>query len=301
MRIKGKSVRSLGRLLPHIKKDEPFRIGIPVKGWEKRLREIGFPGELEEGLSLMPSVAGRVSEFNARGREEILSDQPKQPKHRMVNATFRDWQGNMHTRVQFRTYLAYPRRYIEGLEERITLLNSPEGLVAASAEITIDENNGARALHVVNLFLEYFRECDLLGKDVRPVTKIKRVQWRILPPGEYPWDKIKELIQNSTARLGVNERPLIEHRIAKITRHAPDTIILGDAGFDGYYVFGFKKKNLFVLESAYLDNATYVFDSNWQEISQLTKSQIINAQLHRERLIHNKTWDRSIFKLLEKA
>ena len=43
-----------------------------------------------------------------------------------------------------------------------------------------------------------------------------------------------------------------------------------------------------------LDNATYVFNSEWEKISQLTKSQIINSDLPHDRIIHNKQWNLSV-------
>lgn len=42
-------------------------------------------------------------------------------------------------------------------------------------------------------------------------------------------------------------------------------------------------KNLFVLESTHLDNATYVLKSNWQELSQLTKREILRCELYQHR------------------
>ena len=49
-------------------------------------------------------------------------------------------------------------------------------------------------------------------------------------------------------------------------------------------------------ESIYPNNATYVFADNWQELSQLTKAQILNGGLQNARLIHKENWKEDIKK-----
>ncbi len=39
-----------------------------------------------------------------------------------------------------------------------------------------------------------------------------------------------------------------------------------------------------------LDNATYVFDDDWEAFSQLTKSEIINGGLAKARIVHDRKW-----------
>lgn len=73
---------------------------------------------------------------------------------------------------------------------------------------------------------------------------------------------------------------------------------MGEAGFTGYFVFGFPAKKLFVLESIYSDNATYVLDEDWEQISRLTKAEILDQGLHQERLVHRVGWHTLVKKLL---
>ena len=75
-----------------------------------------------------------------------------------------------------------------------------------------------------------------------------------------------------------------------INEYNPDFIAYGSSGFRGYIVFGFCKKNLFFLESIFPNNATYIFESDWEELSKLTKSEILNHNLQKGRLIHNANW-----------
>ena len=47
-----------------------------------------------------------------------------------------------------------------------------------------------------------------------------------------------------------------------------------------------------------LGNATYVFDKDWEELSKLTKAQILDEGLQRDRVIHRKGWHQRIRHLL---
>ncbi len=294
MQIRGKSIRSLTKYLPQIGDGRPFRIGVAVTGREERFGELGFPQKLEAGLSILPTVVGKVSEFNSQGRDIVRKDRPKITKPRMVYATWNDWHGYPHSGIQYRDYKVYPREHIEGPEEELTLVQRNAELIAVSAELSVKPGEEARAIHTINLFLELFDECELLDKDVLPIVKVRKVNWRILPPGEYPWEKAKGNIQKITSHLKDTERPVVEYRIEHITRNKPDLVAIGTGGFDGYFVFGFTKKDIFVLECTHLDNATYVLKSDWQSLSCLSKKEIIIGNLHHERLIHNARWSRSL-------
>jgi hypothetical protein len=59
-------------------------------------------------------------------------------------------------------------------------------------------------------------------------------------------------------------------------------------------IFGFENKDFFILESIYTGNATYVLGENWEEISKLSKDEILNQDLHQERIIHYQNWESEI-------
>ena len=70
------------------------------------------------------------------------------------------------------------------------------------------------------------------------------------------------------------------------------------AGFNGYVIMGFTKKNLYLLESAYYGNATYIFDEDWRDLSKMTKAKILNENLQKDRIIHREGWEENIKELL---
>ncbi len=298
MQIQGNAIRSLKKYLKQIGDGKSFKVGQPILGHEQRLQEIGFPAQLSDGMSVLPSGVGKTTEFNSQGKVVIRKDLPKERRSRMIHSSWTDWHGNTHSGIQYRDYEAYPREHVSGPEEEITLVLKDGALIAISRDLSYSSGKEDEILHLVNMFLEIFGECHLLDSNAHPLIKLNRLNWQILPPGEYPWSKAKVYIQTATSRLKESERPVIEHRIERITRHKPDFVAIGNGGFNGYFVFGFTTKNLFILESTHIDNATYVLQSNWQQLSSLTKKQILSANLHSDRLVHNNRWGRSLDILL---
>ena len=64
-------------------------------------------------------------------------------------------------------------------------------------------------------------------------------------------------------------------------------------------MFGYPDKNLYVLESYYPNNATYIFSKDWENISKCSKAEILNGNLQEHRFIHNNNWNESIKQILK--
>jgi hypothetical protein len=76
-------------------------------------------------------------------------------------------------------------------------------------------------------------------------------------------------------------------------------VAIGQAGFSGYLIFGFTSRNLFICESVFYGNATYVFESDWEKLSKLSKAEILNQDLQKDRIIHREGWERKIATLFK--
>jgi hypothetical protein len=96
-------------------------------------------------------------------------------------------------------------------------------------------------------------------------------------------------------------RKIIEHRLEAINSYGPTFYAIGQAGFRGYIVFGFSDRDIFFLESMYFGNATYVFEDNWETLSKMTKAEILNHNLQKDRIIHREGWENRVDKLLSIA
>lgn len=128
---------------------------------------------------------------------------------------------------------------------------------------------------------------------------MKRLNWEILPQGKIPWDILSNNLNPIVKRAREGNREMIWYRIHKINEYRPDFYAVGKAGFRGYIVFGFEDKNLYIFESIYHGNATYIFDNSWEELSKLSKAEILNKSLQKERIIHRINWINEIHKFLK--
>lgn len=215
--------------------------------------------------------------------------------YRLQEWSWTEWHGRYTVeRTDFKSvpYQRYPRTPIP--PPGVELIKSGEWLVSPSYAYG-DDNLGL--LHAVNLFLEIFGQAEVLeAEGRRPVERHRRLHWEILPRGQYPWERLKERLE-SVLRNQQNQ-PAHLYRLETVASYEPNFTAVGRAGFRGYFIFGFTEEGLYVLESAYPGNATYVLGHDWEELSKLTKAEILSDQLHEDRIIHDHRWRRAIRNLL---
>ena len=287
-----KSVRSLSIYEQTIERLGDFKVVHRLPTDLEKLRELGFDGAPTEGDSIIPSPVGRVSTFNANGREITRKDLPKVSQSRMVWATTRDWHGNPHSGMQIRSQPVYQRDLINPPEEYLTVMQGESGPILASRTMSNAVDEEDNIIHVINLFLELFGGLEITSVDLKSAKSlaVKRLNWRVLPPGNFPFERAKKDLAEFLDRVEENVRPVVQSRIKSVTQYKPDFVAVGVGGFREYVVFGFQSKEIYVLESPTLGNATYVFKNNWNEVSALSKKEILDGALHEARLIHNHRW-----------
>ncbi|WP_318453187.1 hypothetical protein [Photobacterium leiognathi] len=295
--FKGKSIRSLTKVMRVAGDATKVRLTVDLKNISKEvLVQLGFNEKINIGDYLIPAVIGKYTRFNANGDIKIRKDLPMEPESVMYYGSSRDWHGGIHYGIRTRTMDKYPRENIPAPSETFEIVSIGEKLFLSSSELNLLDVDETRNIHITNLMLECFSQFDIYNVDKKEIIgpRIKRLQWDILPTGECPWNKAKTIIIDRIKHLEDKDKKVIEHRMETISRQEPDFLATGRAGFSGYFVYGFKDRGVYILESMELDNATYVFNSEWEAISQLTKSQIINSDLPHQRIIHNKSWRLSI-------
>lgn len=297
MKFSGKSVRSLSRLIKVAGGATKVRLTVKLSNIPKDLLlQLGFDGEPNVGDFLIPSAVGKFTNFNANGSIKIRKDLPLEPEAVMFYGSSRDWRGGIHSGIRTRVMNKYPREHITAPSETFEIVSIGESLFLSSSELDLIDEHETNNIHITNVMLECFSEFDIYDTEKEEIVgpQLKRLQWDILPAGECPWNKAKPIILKSTEHLEEKDRKVIEHRMKVISRREPDFLATGRAGFSGYFVYGFVDKDVYVLESMELDNATYVFNSDWEVIAQLTKNQIINSDLPHKRIVHNKAWNLAV-------
>lgn len=291
-KITSSSARSLIPIKPYISDGQSYRLmarlgDLPVE----TVRLLSLPVEPGDYEFLPPDV-GRATRLNLRGEEKILRNGQLETVYRMVNTRWLDWHRKEHSGVISRRYKQLPRITVPPTLTPFILTNFDGERVVVTETCTFAESEATRNLRILNLFLELFRQAEIIGENgsLLIAPKLQKLAWEVLPKGDYPWEKAKEHVQRVTATLPPQQQSVIDFRMKEIARYSPKVLAIGTQGFSGYFVLGFPAKNLFVLESVYLDNATYLFDTDWEKFSDLTKREIIEGGFHKERILHDKKW-----------
>ncbi|MFA7256820.1 MAG: hypothetical protein WC047_04530 [Kiritimatiellales bacterium] len=302
-----KKIRKLNRFIPVLGSGRIIVCGIEdVDFHRQKLTEIGFTDDMLEGESVLPdSRIGLSCRKNSEGWVEVHKNQPMETFYTPVVWRWREFRGRYNyedkEEIRYRSGKRYPRTEHPPLGIEITIRLKTDGKKVAMLEfLEVKPENYQRIVDSINVLVEIFGECDLLKDNLDAIIRgeVKRLNWRILPPGKRPWDSVKTDIKEIIEREKTGTQKVIEKRLEAINHYGPEFVAVGQHGFTGYLIFGFPQKNLFLLESIFFGNATYIFGNDWGRLSKLSKAEILKDGLQRERVIHQKSWSRDIAKIL---
>lgn len=298
-----KKIRKLNRFIPLIGEGKTIVCGIvDLPKFNKKLIEIGFSLGLPEGESILPdSRYGTACKKNSEGWFEAHKDQPMETYYTPLVWRWKQFRGRYDyeekEEIRYRSGKRYPRTEHPPLGIELVIRLRTDGSKVATLEfLKVEPDNYQRIIDSVNILVELFGECDLLKEDLDSIIRgeVKRLNWRILPPGKRPWTTVKKDIKEIVEREKPGNQEVIEKRLEAINHYGPDFVAVGQHGFSGYLVFGFPEKKLFLLESIFLGNATYVFGDDWKRLSQLSKAEVLMNDLHTDRIIHQKSWPKDL-------
>jgi hypothetical protein len=144
----------------------------------------------------------------------------------------------------------------------------------------------------INLLQEQCRDCHVFRADISDdeLARITTVGWEIFPPGT-----MDRAITAITSRLRVpspQRQREIEHRAYALANLHPTEYIVG-SGMNSHY-FGAKfGENIVAFENIDYGNALYILFDNWQEISQMSRIDILKRH-ERDfiRIIHKDGWQK---------
>ncbi len=294
MQINKKRIYSLNNNLPNSLRDKVFvpAIILDATADKKKIFNLGFTEKMEIGETLLPSSVGAVSRFNTEGRDIPDKTKPKVTKYYEVEWTRKEWAGRGQTRdvtsIITRSRQVWQRNFIPPPSISLSITKKEDGKVYISTPKTKFTSDEEDALHKINLILEIFDTCYVLNEESVPILKNSiLLNWKVLPPGKRPWkEQKKELEQFFNAQKSKNVKPVLESRLEEINELQPEFTAIGNQGYRGYVVFGFPKKKIYILESAFYGNAIYVFKDDWEGLSKKTKAEILNAKLQLIRITH---------------
>jgi hypothetical protein len=271
-----------------------------------KIKQAGLTHPLVPGEILLPRIIGPISRFNSYGKEIPIKTEPKETLYRQQEFTRQEWRGRGETEevtsFVWIPYERYPRRVINPPGIELIVATSGGNIDITTASLTYSVDTSDRLKHSINLFLELFGKCYVYETGARPrvVTREIRLNWKLLPPGVHPWDRIKTAIADSLTKQPSKSLAAAFERFERINDLSPDFRATGQGGYRGYVVFGFEAENLYVLESQFPNNAIYVFGSDWAALSLLTKAEIIQGERAAARIIHTPGWYQTLRRILNK-
>ncbi|MCY1360831.1 hypothetical protein D9M69_474760 [compost metagenome] len=207
--IEGNSLRSITKIVAEARGAREVSFIFP-RGQvsPERQEQLGLTRLDQMGDSIVPSIVGKFSEFNSRGREIVRRDLPLVKKSVPSYRTWKDWHGHEHSGVQHRTMDVYQRDYVPAPDEVFILSGYVQHGCFSTRCIDIFEEDEQQVLHLANLMLEAFGSFQLYDHAAMKVAAVpfRRLQWEVLPPGKYPWKVTKDVIGPYLARLDQSDR-----------------------------------------------------------------------------------------------
>jgi len=297
-------IRSLVSNLPETLKGKSIVLAVDLSSNLAKARRIGFSENPTVGDTLLPNVIGPATRLNTYGRDIIRRDKEKETLYREHAWTHQEWAGRGETRT-VTTYVSipykrFPRDHVEGFEIELSIRESNGKLIIATLDpITYDDKSAALLTAAINVYLEVFGYVELFDQKLSPIPKpmtVRRLNWDVLPKGEkITKEKLKNILSKSK-----RIRPVEWNRQEKISSYNPTEIAIGTAGFSGYIIYVFPEKKLAVLESLKYGNASYILDDGrWEDLSKLTKQQLLSAKLVKAREVHYGAWGTRIDRILK--
>lgn len=292
MVITKKRINSVERYFANIPNDKVFFVCVAAN--EKNKDLLGLKGCSDEKC-IVPKPIGPVTYFNLYGKEYANTEKEKELREFERDYHIVDWHGTDHYGTCFQSRMCYPKEYIL---PPLTKIYLEEGLIRSNLL-----SKGSEELkHTINIFLEIFGYCEITDRNKKLIgqhTKVKELSWRILPPGEYPWERVKNALDDYFENSLCKNKEVLRNNHKTFANYNPDFLAIGENSFNGYVVYGFTNRNLYVFESNQPGNATYVFRGDWEKASRLTKYDIINGNMCYRRIIHSKSWEENVKQLFK--
>lgn len=290
------------RYFSSAKSNEPIYIKVDnVNRFLDKLNTFGFDTNAKDGDCILPCPFNINAKNNAEMYFTIDSSLPKEKYIQTLYWTRNEWAGRGETRevTEFVDIVRYckHRNWHAPYSVKFTYVTADEPYIISDG-IIYNPENIKKLINTVNMLLGLFGECTISYDSLPDKIKRKHLDWDIFPQGKYPWDKMKNSIEEITKNENKTQKAMMVRNCKCIVDMNPKFVAYGRSGFRGYIVFGFPQKNIYVLESMFPNNATYIFDSDWESLSKLTKAEILSGTLQKDRIIHSTNWERNFKKIM---
>lgn len=290
-----KSERFLEALLA---KDDNFYVGLLLEDVQKseNLLKYDIPTTFQNGLSFMPKPKGTATRANKVGK--FVRKYPEEKRTKTVFISYSNKWG--HLIEYYRDFNVYVKELKHKYEIELSYVTNKHGVkMLVSPLLTFEQTDDSnmKNTHVINLFLELFGDFEIYSSELEPALAFTdKYDFDILPKGTMDNSDIEYLTEGARRFIRKEEEvKAFQKRLQVLNEYNPEIVGKGAQGFWGYIVFGFKKKNIVLLESMYSQNATYVFDiDTFESLMAKNKQDVLTQRLAKYRFMHNENWERKI-------
>lgn len=244
--------------------------------------------------------SGLWARRNADGWVLIRKDLPKIPRVFSVEVpNFGDYSRGTHEMSHTRE--CYQREVIGPLEIPITAVVVETDDEADVIRIAFEENylfdpNDADFERQLLLGLSLLQEATGCSDvfpvevDMQEIARQRTVAWELLPPGISE----KEIEGHFPRSASSQNRELLYERIRVLKSMNPECFVCGrNMGTNAY--FGAKySDDLVVFENLRSGNAIYIMFEDWEELSKLSRTELLRNPGNYERVIHREGWERKL-------
>jgi len=255
-------------------------------------------GNLKYPNHILPRPdVGRYSKYNLLGREIVHQELPMVSKGYDVDSpNYGDWSKGSHEVTFFKD--VYQREYIgpKYIEIKIELVgidNKNNHVFKFTVDDVLNSSESKFTddlLFDINLLQENVGNHGIYTTDANLNEYLRSlyVNWEILPPGEVEENVTRILsgIKSQDPRL----RKRLVERYKFLELMHPRNFVQGTSGFQRYFGAQFAD-DLVVFENVEYGNAIYVMYKDWEELSKLTRTELLTSRVQDFiRIRHTITW-----------
>lgn len=282
-----RKIKKVSNYTKAIKLNSKFRIIINVDENTKNIIEkMGFSKDNCCGIPKL--INGKKTlEENINGVMSINKNE-YEPYYRYFHWHNVDWNGKEHSGIATIVAERYKREYSLPLCLEFYLIEKDNELFFCSDVLINSDTYEEIILAYMNMFKDLFGAFVVSDEDLNIHAKIQRVNWEVLKPG-----KIDDYVRNISGRVKNTDNVVKSHErlINALIKNYNPTEYIGCQGFQGYVVFVYDDRDFVVLENIIYGNATYILSkANWEEISQMSKQDVLQKKLYEKKIIHNSSW-----------
>lgn len=268
-------------------------------------------GRLEFKTEQIPSKeCGRYCKRNIIGKTKTRKDLPKVIKtiHLGERPIFGDWaKGSFSLDVSREVYqkeTEKPRGYRLGIELLAEeMLDSQRSFVFKV--LILDSLNTQSPefdfefLYQLNILQECIGKTDVFAANSanEEFLRVRTINWEIFPPGERDQDIVR--ILGKLRKVTPEIKKELTEKYDFLIGLNPQELLVGVHGLRGYFGAKFSD-NLVVFESLKYGHAIYVLYEDWQELSKLSRSEILQLPDKQfDRIRHTIGWKNRLSNLIK--